>query len=200
MKNNARLAVTILGLSLALIAGCQDRQTPPTEEGETTAPEAPVQAPEPARVDRPVLRDGLWQVAMSLEGLDQVQISRMCVDAAMQSDQAFLGAQAAGQCRQTRLDRQADGSWRFGSVCDMGSGGTTTTEGVASGDFQTRYRVEATSTTTGAAVPPMNRTVSLGTEASWQGPCPAGWRVGDVELQGGPRVNVLEGSAAGRAP
>jgi hypothetical protein len=122
-----------------------------------------------------------------------VQTMRVCLDAASEARMSVFAAQAStGNCSDSNA-RQPDGSWRFRSVCSMGSGGTVTSEGAATGDFNSRYQVRATTTTTGAAVPQMNRSSSVVVDSAWQGPCPEGWTGGDVELPGGLRLNILNG-------
>src|SRR5690606_9472571 len=80
--------------------------------------------------------------------------------------------------------------WRFTSVCAMPGGGRTETDGTLTGDLQTRYRMEATTTTTGSAIPAMNGTSSVVTEGERQGECPEGWAPGDMEMEGLGRINI----------
>lgn len=192
----------VVGISLAL-AGCQ-RETAAEGEADGAAPAAPAtgeaSAPAtPAAAAAPRLRPGLWQVSMTIEGVGAAPATRMCVDEGMQSEMAVMG-QSDPRCRQTRMDRSGDG-WAFASSCDMGTAGQMSSEGVVSGDFDSRYETRVTSRTTGAQVEHMNRTTRMTSVAVWQGPCPADWRPGDVETPAG-RINMVEAmEAAGtRAP
>lgn len=188
----------LIGLSLGLV-GCQ-REAATDGEAASSPPEAPTAsgaagAPASAAAG-PQLRPGLWQVTMSIEGVGAAPATRMCVDEGMQSEMAVMG-QSDPRCRQTRLERTAEG-WAFASRCDMGTAGQMTSEGVVSGDFDSRYETRVTSRTTGAEVAHMNRETRMTSVAVWQGPCPADWRPGDVETPAG-RINMVEAMEAAGA-
>ena len=114
---------------------------------------------------------------------------------------SVLGSQmAGGACEESTVSPRPGGGWTVRSVCDMGSGGRVVSEGVTTGDLNSAYRTEMTSTTTGAAVPHMNRTVAQVVEGEHQGACPEGMAPGDLEAPGGIRFNMLEmAEMAGRA-
>lgn len=139
------------------------------------------------------LRAGLWQVTMSLAGAPGLT-TRACLDersTPIDASRANSEAEAQVQdCDQT-FTRTAEGV-DFTSRCDMGEAGVTETVGSMTGDFQTAYRMEATVTTTGAAMG--NGSVTMVTEAEHQGPCPEGWSPGDAEFvgPGGARVNMQD--------
>lgn len=177
-------ALPVLALSLLVLAACGRKEEAPA------APDAAVGAtPAVAPPTRPVRKPGLWEVSSSVEGIDAVQTVRLCLDEATDAELALAGAQAPGGCR-TEQTREADGSWRFSAACDMGSGGRTTTSGSASGDFTSAYEVRAETTTEGAATPQMNGVRKLTARAAWRGRCPAEMKPGDVQIPGGPTVNV----------
>jgi hypothetical protein len=94
-------------------------------------------------------------------------------------------------CSKTAMSRGLDGSWSFSSVCNVGAGGKTTTSGVITGDFNSKYEMTAESTTEGASAPQMNGPHKMAMEAVWVGPCPAGFKPGDMELPGGMKMNML---------
>lgn len=189
----------ILGLSI-MLAGCQRREaTEETTAADAAATTETAEAPAAGRaapVRGPTLRAGLWQVTTSIEGVGAAPATRMCVDAGMQAEMAVIG-QSDPRCQATRMQRTADG-WSFASRCDMGSAGQTEAEGVATGDFQSRYETRVTTRTSGAEVPHMNREMRMTSVAVWQGPCPDGWRPGDVETPVG-RMNMVEMAAGARA-
>ncbi|MFN3815048.1 DUF3617 family protein [Brevundimonas sp.] len=166
------------------------------EEPAVSGPEGgePADAPESARAaagDRPVLREGLWVMASDTDGMRSAM--RMCVDAEVQARMSVLGSQmSGGACEESSVTPRPDGGWTVRSVCDMGSGGRVVSEGVTTGDLNSAYRTEMTSTTTGAAVPHMNRTVAQLVEGEHQGACPEGMAPGDLEAPGGIRFNMLE--------
>lgn len=190
MMPGAVLAAAVLGL-----AGCDRPEPAPSQP----AAGEPADAPETGTAaGRPELRAGLWVVTSQVDDLTTTM--RMCVDAEMQRRMSVLGGQATGgACREAEVAPHPGGGWTVRSVCDMGSGGRTVSEGVLTGDLRTAYRNEMTSTTTGAAVPHMNRTVVQVVEGAHQGACPEGMTPGDLEAPGGVRLNMLEmAEAVGR--
>jgi len=144
----------------------------------------------------PQRRPGLWEQRVS--NGDFVQVSRLCVDAATDARLSWWGTQASKDiCEKNIASARTDGGWQFSSVCDMGSGGKTTTSGVATGDFNAHYQITAESSTVGAAAPQMNGLRKMTIDAAWQGPCPADMKGGDMALPGGLKINLLD-VAAGR--
>ncbi len=142
------------------------------------------------------VREGLWSTTMTAEGMPITLSSRICMDERMSALDGGAANQAdIEDCDQT-LNRTATGL-EFTSRCDMGDQGVTETTGTLTGDFQTAYRMDATVVTTGAQA--ANGTVRMTTEARYEGPCPEGWRPGDMEIPGMGRVNVLEQAEAGAA-
>ena len=184
---HSRLIVAAAVSVIALSACQRQEEAPAAEDSVAPTPGAGAPAAPPTLQRKP----GLWRMAMSMEGVDFVQTTRVCIDEATEREMSVWGAQTTrDMCSEHRVTRQRDGSWAFRSVYSMGSGGVTTTEGVATGDFQSRYQVRATTTTSGAATPQMNRSGTMTIQASWEGPCPEGWRPGDMEVPGGGRINL----------
>lgn len=145
----------------------------------------------------PTRAPGLWSQTMTLG--DYAQTSKLCLDAAAEK-QVSLWGQGVSGCKPGPVQRTADG-WSFSSSCDMGEGGVTTTHGTVKGDFAKAYRVEAQSTTTGAATAQMNGDHAMIIDAVNEGPCPAGFAPGDLEVAGGVKVNILAmGKMAPAAP
>lgn len=188
-----------LGLSVLALAACNrneaasDAEAPPLTAGaETPLPGQPAAPAAPQR------RAGLWEQRLSTEGI--VQVTRICIDDTLDERLSWWGQQATNEsCEKNLVTRRTDGSWQFSSVCDMGTGGKTTTSGVASGDFSTRYVITGESSTVGAEAPQMNGTRSVNIESVWQGACPEGFRPGDMELPGGIRMNLLDMAGAAAA-
>lgn len=182
----------VCGAAVLALAACDRRG----EEADKAAPGAPqAQAPgkAPPPIDAPARKPGLWEQSVSLAGVDFVQTTRVCLDKETDLKLSWWGNQAArSTCAKNLVTRQADGAWRFSSVCDMGSGGVTTTSGTATGDFSTRYQVQAESSTEGAAAPQMNGVRIVNIAARHLGACPEGMKPGDMELPGGQRINMLD--------
>lgn len=188
----------LLGVAVVGLSACGREEPVVTEPGGGEPADAPESA-EAAPDGRPELREGLWVVASETDGMRSAM--RMCVDAGVQQRMSVLGSQmSGGACEESTVTPRPGGGWTVRSVCDMGSGGRVVSEGVTTGDLTSAYRTELTSTTTGAAVPHMNRTVTQVAEGRHQGPCPDGMAPGDLEAPGGIRFNMLEmAEMAGRA-
>jgi hypothetical protein len=99
------------------------------------------------------------------------------------------------------VTRGLDGGYSFASTCPMGSGGTVTTKGAASGDFSSAYHLHIESDVSGADFAPMNGHHVTDVDGKWLGPCPAGMAAGDMELGNGIRISggKLAGAAAALA-
>jgi hypothetical protein len=171
------LVMAMLAAGLAL-AGCEKKaETPPAATAGATTP--------PAR------KAGLWEQRVSSG--DRVQVSRICMDAAVDQRLSWWGAETTkGGCEKNLVTGGADGGWQFASVCDMGTGGRQTTSGTARGDFDRHYQVAARTSTVGAQAPQMNGLHKLTLDAAWQGPCPADMKPGDMAVPGGVKINLLD--------
>lgn len=154
----------------------------------------PAEKPAAASSESTARKPGLWELRIS-DG-ESVQVQRECLDAATDQQLSLIGRQTNDQnCQKHLMTRQPDGSWRFSTVCDMGSGGVVSAEGVATGDFATHYQMKVEQSTTGAAVPMLNGNRRLVIDAAWVAECPAGMKPGEAELPGGRRINMVEISA-----
>lgn len=163
-------------LGLLVLAGCQERPQAHKESLPLT----------PAR------EAGLWTFTVKSEGVTQA--SKLCLNALVEPKiSRFAPPAPGGACAGQRASRQPDGSWRFESVCDFGSGGVVMTLGTATGDASRAYHVEATTETSGAEAPQMNAERKMTLDAKWTGPCPAGMKPGELELDGGLKVDLLAG-------
>jgi hypothetical protein len=147
------------------------------------APAAPAPSP-------PQRKAGWWEMIMQMSApAPMTQRMNLCTDAATEArNSAFAGQSAPGsECTQGPIARTPTG-WRFASTCRAG-GMTTTTTGEASGDFDTSYRVEATTRMTPAPMPEMAETKMVIT-SRWLGPCPAGRVPGDMVMGNGMVMNL----------
>jgi len=175
--------VIVLSISVLAVAGCQKK---PEEKAAAEAGKAPAAASAP--MTPPARKPGLWSQTVTTAGVTQTM--KICFDEAVDKRMAVYG-QAVGQDRCAKnVVTPTAGGWRFESVCDMGSGGTTSTTGEAKGDFSSRYEVKAVTETTGAEAPQMNGRHEMSLTAAWQGPCPAGMKPGDMQLPGGMTINL----------
>ncbi|HYE42250.1 MAG TPA: DUF3617 family protein, partial [Caulobacteraceae bacterium] len=127
-------------------------------------------------------------------------VTRVCLDEETESRMAIWGGQVTNDmCSQNRVSRKPDGSIEFSSVCDMGSGGRTTSQGTATGDLTSNYVVKVQSTTTGATVPQMNRSSNMTIASRRVGACEPGQKGGDMMMPGGVTINMNDmPRAAGR--
>jgi len=184
-----RLLIVTVSLLAAggSLAACQ-KKTEAAKTGE--APQASAKAPAPLS-GPPARKPGLWTQTVSTGGMTQT--SKMCLDAATDKEISAWGQQGASDICSKNSVTPTPGGWKFESVCDMGGGaGQIATTGQATGDFNSKYTVKATSVTSGAAAAQMNGTHEMTVEAAWEGPCPAGMKAGDVSLPGGMTINLSE--------
>lgn len=177
----AVLRTVLTAAALLTLAGCGQKDTAKAP-GEAAAPGAAPAAVAAGPVSAPVRKPGFWSQTVTVADFDQT--SRICTDAAFEQKISVWGDGAAKEmCQNSEVTRTA-GGYSFTSTCDMGTGGKTTTSGVATGDFNSKYRVDAESTTVGASAPQMNGARKMTVEATWLGPCPAGYVAGDMEVNG----------------
>jgi hypothetical protein len=164
-----------------------------TGEAAATAPAAAAPAP----TSWPKRKPGLWTQTMTLKAQGFTRSFRFCVD---DTSDEKMGLDTQGddkRCQRKSMTRGADGGWTVVSACDMGPAGQTDSTIHVAGDFNTRYVMDVTSTTTGAAQPAMNGEHKMNMTAEWSGACPAGWSGGDVEMPGGRRINLLTKAVSG---
>lgn len=158
------------------------------KSGETAA--APVATP--AATAMPRLRGGLWKLTM-VDG--PPGDNRMCIDEALQEKMSVIGGQTTlGTCIENTVRPKPGGGYLFHSVCavPMAGGGTSTSDGEVTGDFQNNYSTRVTVTTSGSSMASMNGSHTVQSSATYLGPCPEGMKSGDLEMAGGMRVNVAE--------
>jgi len=173
----------MIGLAAAgLLAGCGDKAKAPAAADAGKPATAKVETLLDA-ASMPKRKAGLWLQTVSTGTMKQA--SKFCTDAAVEGQLGVIGqGMSKDMCSKIEMRRKLDGSIAFSSVCAMGGSGTTTTDGVMSGDFNSAYKMTATSTTTGAAAEQMNGVHAMTMEAVYQGPCPAGFKPGDMEVNG----------------
>lgn len=201
------LAVFVAYGTLAALAACGQKSETKTAEASkaatATSPAAPggaapaPAATAPAPTQWPKRKPGLWTQTMTFKAQNFTRSFRFCVD---ETSDEKMGLDTQGddkRCQRKSMTRGMDGSWTVVSACDMGSAGKTDSTIHVAGDFNTRYVLDVTSTTTGAAQPAMNGEHRMNMTAEWSGACPAGWTGGDVEMPGGRRINLLTKAVSG---
>ena len=189
--------VLVSAACVLALAACSKKPAGAPEAATTAAAPAVASAPAPPAAP-PERKAGLWQQKMSTAGMTQV--SRICFSDEVNKKMSVWGQQAGDDmCSQTSMTPTL-GGWKFSSTCNMGSGGTVVSTGEAKGDFGSHYTVDLKSSTTGAGAPQMNGEHVMTLEATWKGPCPAGFRPGDMELPGGMKINMLTMGGSGAGP
>jgi hypothetical protein len=196
-------ATAILGgvavVGLLALAGCGKKGG----EGDVTS--VAIVKPAAAPMTPPPRKAGLWEMKIATSGMSQTM--KQCLDEATEQKMKWWGSQAQksgnSDCEQETITPHAGGGWDFHAVCKMGESGTITSDGQATGDFSSHYKVEVNSVTTGSPMAQANGAHKTTIEAAWTGPCPADMRAGDMEMPGGMRINMADamsgkpGGAAG---
>lgn len=180
-----------LGAGLLLLAACQknpDAASTGEQAATGQAGSAAANAPGGAMTP-PKRKSGLWAIDTAAMGRNQT--IRTCVDQASDAEMAAWG-QTAGEesCSQAKVKPVAADSWEFESTCTMpNGGGTVTSHGTATGDFSSKYVVKVRSTTSGSSMPQANGEHEIQMTATWEGPCPADMKPGDMLLPGGVKIS-----------
>ena len=173
-------AAILLGLGVLALGACQERP----EAHRVSLPLPPAREP------------GLWTQTVSSAGV--TQHSKLCLNALVEPKIPRFAAPApGGVCTgHVAKPKPEGGGWAFEDICDFGSGGVVVTIGTASGDLVRAYHVEANTETSGAEAPQMNGERRMTLDATWKGPCPAGMKPGQLELDGGLKVDLLAQSVS----
>ena len=196
-------AMWVCGAAVLALAACQ-KKTETTATGEATTASATAPAAPARPMTPPPRKAGLWEQTVSMAQM--TQSTKVCLDAATDKQMTWWGSQAAkSTCAEQNITAHPGGGWDFHSVCKSPGGGTTTSDGTASGDFNSHYKVDVTSTTAGGPMPQANGVHKISIEATWQGPCPADMKPGDMEMPGGMKINMNDamsgkGPTGGHAP
>jgi hypothetical protein len=182
-------AILICGCAALALSACSKKAD--TGAAPSASAPAPVAA---APAAPPTRKGGLWEQAMDMGQMKQT--IRMCVDEASEAKTKWWSTERHGgqsNCAEQSVT-PTPGGWAFHSVCTTGDGGKVTSDGTATGDFGTHYKVEMTAVTSGSAMAQANGTHKMSMEGSWKGPCPAGMKPGDMEMPGGMRISTSGGA------
>ena len=146
-------------------------------------------------LDLPTRKAGLWEIKMEFQGHSRLpmQTMRQCTDATSDKLMTYNFGGSAQHCQKQDFTRSGN-AIVIDSVCTFG-GTTSTSHAVVSGDFNSAYTVEVTSTRAGGppipGVAPGGET-HMKIAAQWVGACAAGQRPGDIIMNNGMTMNVLD--------
>jgi hypothetical protein len=131
-------------------------------------------------LDLPTRKAGLWEIHMEFQGRSNLpfQTMKQCTDAAADK----------------LMTLNFGGAITVDSICKFGET-TSTSHAVVTGDFNSAYTVEVTSTREGGRPIPgvaAGRESHMKIAAKWIGACASGQRPGDVIMSNGMTMNVLD--------
>lgn len=135
-----------------------------------------------AAIDLPKRKPGLWEIHSSLANLGGAgTMMQNCIDEKTDDLMARQGeANARQQCSRSNIRRDGN-RVTVDMVCKI-QGGTATTRGAFSGDFESAYRGELV-TDYNPPVQGMKQSV-VTLDARYVGPCQPGQKPGDIVLPG----------------
>ena len=142
--------------------------------------------------DLPDIRPGMWEATfeISSDGASKMKkmTAKQCYGERESIQELFNKAKEAlkGQCNEMQVS-SSNSSYTSTVTCDLGIS-KLTVKVVASGDFQTAYSMQSTSTFT----PPMfgQSTQTTSGKGRYLGPCEPGTKVGDIITEDGKKVNI----------
>lgn len=141
-----------------------------------------------AAQEAPKRKSGLWEITrISTRNGEKPTKVQLCVDRATDKLLLQLAEGMRGEtCTAQKLSRTGD-KLVIDATCKI-RGSTSTTHAVISGNFDSAYKIESTST----YKPPLySETQGHAVfDAKWTGPCAAGQRPGDMTLPSGMTVNL----------
>jgi len=188
--------VLVSAAAVLALAACAKKDEA-AKAADAAATPAPASAP--ALMKPPERKAGLWTQTIATGKMTQT--TRICFSDEVNKKMTIWGQKGGDDNCSQKSFTPTLGGWKFSSTCNLGAGGTITSEGEAKGDFGTHYTVHIKSSTTGAASPQMNGEHEMNLEGTWQGPCPADFKPGDMEING-MKINMLamDTGAAGAKP
>ena len=173
----------ILGVSLLALAACEKKPDATAAAGDAPNVSAAVSMTSP-----PKRKPGLWAQTVATGGMTQTM--KLCLDEATEAKLTVWGQQAGKDICAKNEITPAPGGWAFTSECDMGQAGRVSTSGKATGDFNAKYVIKATSVTTGSSMAQANGTHEMEMTGTWEGACPASMKPGDMMMPNGMTMNI----------
>ena len=178
----------VLGVSLLALAACSKKDDTKTAAASGESAPAAASAPATGPIGPPKRKPGLWTQTVTSQG--STQTMKLCLDEATEAKLTVWGGQATAEmCPKNNFTRTPTG-YAFDSECNMGGAAKIVTKGVATGDFNSKYVIKATSVTTGSPMQQANGTADMEMTGTWDGACPAGMKAGDMTLPGGVTMNI----------
>lgn len=180
----------LLSAAALLALGACSKKPEVAATGGATSTSATASAPA-APLTPPSRKPGLWAQTMSTANISQTM--KICLDETVEQKMKWWGSQASNgpDCAEQKITPHVGGGWDFHSVCKMGESGTITSDGSATGDFNSHYKVEINSVTSGSPMPQANGPHKSVIDATWTGPCPADMKPGDMAMPNGMKINML---------
>jgi hypothetical protein len=162
--------------SIAALAACS-KPAPKT-------PEAPPSHKSVAAfLGRPHPKPGLWRTSIDADAGPGVRMTgELCLDESTE-DAAFSGAPrwSKGDCQKVAFSPGPGGGVAFTTTC-LAKGRTVTSQGVATGDFNSSYAMDVTT----KVDPPIHGALGqmhTRIQATWTGPCRTGQRPGQLSMK-----------------
>jgi len=178
----------LAGVAMASLVAC-NKPASNAATGQTAAP--PGSASPLSLQDLPHRKAGLWRQTMTMAGVDRT--IEACTDEASEAKLSLLGQHKSKDlCQSQQFSRNLDGSISFNVSCDLGAHGKTVSSGVITGDYNSSYKIEMDSKTTGSPNPQANTERKMTIAATWTGPCAPGQRGGDMIMANGQKINLTD--------
>jgi len=144
--------------------------------------------------DMPARKPGLWEIRTEFAGHNlPARTIRECIDAATDKVMNANFGGGAGQTCSKRDIEQSGATMTIDSVCAI-NGATIVSHAVVSGSFDSAYTVDVASKREGAAASGMRvyGESHIKIAAKWLGPCTGGQRPGDMIMENGMTMNILD--------
>jgi len=131
--------------------------------------------------DAPRRKSGLWEISMTSPQMPGPMVSKQCVDEKT-DDLSKRPSRGSEKCSKPSVKREG-ANVVVETVCQV-EGSTATTRGVFTGDFASSYKGELVT----KFAPPLHGMAEskMNFQARHAGPCTAGMKPGDVQMQGMP--------------
>lgn len=163
-----RTTTLILTAALAgTLAACSGQKH---DEKKADGAHAPAAAASTDTMPSP--KAGLWEQTVSGPAIPGATTVKFCQGPATPGSNPFNTPQPGVTCSKNEVNKSPAGV-TFEAVCET-QGVTVSTKGNVTGDLDAAYKVEITTNTTGANIPPQMAATSFTVDAKRIGDCPAG--------------------------
>lgn len=128
----------------------------------------------------PTRRAGLWVVKTTIPGMSMNTVMKQCADSRTDKEMMEISESMAknmpADCKTSKLVKSGS-SYSMSTTCSM-RGMTMKARVTMSGDFETSYKVESTTTFEPPMVGMQEQKTTM--TATWEGPCEPGQKPGDI--------------------